>query len=80
MPRIITVPEVVAILQSGDFTRLFGCLEDDHLECKSAPYNLGQERERMELAKDVSALANTDGGIILLGVQTEQEPAYQGIT
>jgi hypothetical protein len=78
MPRFITLTEIDAILQSGDFTRLFGAFEDDHLECKSAPYNLDQEREKMELAKDVSALANTDGGIILLGVQTEQEPTYQG--
>ncbi len=78
MPRLIAIAEVVAILQSGDFTRLFGGLEDDHLECKSAPYNLDQECEKMELAKDVSALANTDGGIILLGVQTEQEPVHQG--
>src|SRR6266478_6372129 len=78
MPRLIAIAEVVAILQSGDFTRLFVGLEDDHLECKSAPYNLDQECEKMELAKDVSALANTDGGIILLGVQTEQEPVHQG--
>lgn len=66
MPRFITLAEVAAILQSGDFTRLLGGLEDDHLECKSAPYNLDQEREKMELAKDVSALANADGGIILI--------------
>jgi len=78
MPRLIAIAEVVAILQSGDFTRLFGGLEDDHLECKSAPYNLDQEREKMELAKDVSALANAEGGIILVGVQTEREPAHQG--
>src|SRR6266852_9162385 len=78
MPRLIAIAEVVAILQSGDFNRLFGGLEDEHLECKSAPYNLDQEREKMELAKDVSALANVDGGIILLGAQTEREPTYQG--
>jgi hypothetical protein len=78
MPRFITLAEVASILQSGDFIRLFGVLEDDHLECKSAPYSLDQEREKMELAKDVSALANADGGIILIGVQTEQEPLHPG--
>jgi predicted HTH transcriptional regulator len=78
MPRFITLAEVAGILQSGDFTRLLGGLEDEQLECKSAPYNLDQEREKMELAKDVSALANADGGIILIGVQTEQEPSHPG--
>jgi len=78
MPRFIGLGEVLAILQSGDFTQLLGVLEDDHLECKSFPYNLDQDREKMELAKDVSALANADGGIILIGVQTEQEPSHQG--
>lgn len=78
MARFIPLPEVAAILQSGDFTQLVGGLEDDHLECKSAPYNLDLEREKMELAKDVSALANADGGMILIGVRTEQEPLHQG--
>jgi predicted HTH transcriptional regulator len=78
MPRFISPSELTAILQSGDFNRLLGGLEDDRLECKSAPYNLDHEREKMELAKDVSALANADGGLILIGVQTEQEPQYQG--
>jgi len=78
MPRFIPLAEITDILQSGNFDRLLGGLEDDQLECKSAPYNLAQDREKMELAKDVSALANADGGIILIGVQTERDPLHQG--
>jgi hypothetical protein len=78
MPRVIPLAGATAILESGDFNPLLGGLEDDHLECKAAPYQLEEERGKMELAKDVSALANADGGIILIGVQTEEEPAYHG--
>jgi hypothetical protein len=78
MPRFIPLPELVEILQSGNFDRLLGGIEEDHLECKSAPYNLEHDREKMEFAKDVSALANADGGFILIGVQTEREPQHQG--
>lgn len=78
MPRFIPPPELAEILQSGDFDRLVGGIEDEHLECKSAPYNLERDNEKMELAKDVSALANVDGGVILIGVQTEREPQHQG--
>ena len=78
MPNTLSVVEVQSILQSGDFDRLIGTLEDEHLECKSAPYQLDQDRQKMELAKDVSGLANADGGIILIGVQTERDPTHLG--
>ena len=78
MPRTLSLLEVSAILESGQFATLLGGMEDEHFECKSAPYQLQQEREKMELAKDVSALANADGGFILIGMQTEEEPTYHG--
>jgi len=78
MARFIPFDEISAILRSGEFTAFLGGLEDDHLECKSAPYDLTQEHGKMELAKDVSALANADGGIILIGLRTEREPQQLG--
>lgn len=42
------------------------------MECKAAPYRTGDERERIELAKDISGLANANGGLILVGVRTER--------
>jgi hypothetical protein len=78
MPKVFSPIEVLTILQSGDLDQLVGGLEDEHLECKSAPYNLKQEHDKMEFAKDVSALANADGGIILIGVQTEEDLTVHG--
>jgi hypothetical protein len=78
MPRIIPVAEILTILDSGEFDKLLGGLEDEHLECKGAPYRLVEEAAKMELAKDVSALANSDGGIILINVVTEKHPTFRG--
>jgi len=53
-----TIDEVRAILESGDFFPLVGRFEDQHIECKRQPYRLESEDQKLELAKDVSALAN----------------------
>jgi hypothetical protein len=68
----------MTILQTGEFDRLIGAVEDDQFECKSAPYQLDNERDKLELAKDVSALANSVGGVLLIGVQTEKSPTHFG--
>jgi hypothetical protein len=74
MPKIIKLDEIFSILECGDFNQLIGGLEDEHLECKREPYRLKIISEKMELAKDISALANADGGIILIGVTTKKDP------
>ena len=73
MPKNLSLAEITTILQAGDFNQLIGGLEDEHLECKREPYKLQLDTEKMELAKDVSALLNADGGIILVGVRTEKD-------
>jgi hypothetical protein len=84
LPRELTPEDVVAILQAGDFDGLLGVLEDNHIECKRAPYQLDSDHVKLELAKDISALANhsalhgVDGGHILLGVRTEKAPDHHG--
>lgn len=78
MPRQLTTDEVLEILGSGEFNRLVGALEVEHLECKAAPYHLAQDHQKMEIAKDVSALANAEGGIILLGVETGRDALHHG--
>ena len=78
MPKIIQLAEIVSILESGDFDQLIGGWENEHLECKGAPYKLDQEIEKMEFAKDISALANAEGGIILIGVTTGKDPTVAG--
>lgn len=76
--RYLSKDEVSGILASGDFDRLKGALEGDILECKTAPYQLDQEHQKLELAKDVSALANAKEGIILLGIRTERDVSRPG--
>jgi hypothetical protein len=49
--------------------------ESDWLEAKPAPYRLDKEAEAFELAKDVAALANAAGGIIVIGARTKNRPA-----
>jgi predicted HTH transcriptional regulator len=78
MPRRVSIEEVTSALQSGRFDLLIDALEDERLECKSSPYQLDQDRAKFELAKDISALANGDGGIILVGIQTGEEPTSRG--
>ena len=82
MAKQLTPPDIAAILARGTFDDLRGGLEDEHLECKAAPYQLPHDHQKYELAKDVSAIANrsartgSDGGYILLGVRTERSPEY----
>lgn len=62
------------ILESGDFTKLMGDIEDGVFECKAAPYYLDNDAGVFELAKDVAAFANSDGGLIVLGLETVSVP------
>jgi hypothetical protein len=71
-----TQAEVIAILASGDFDALVGEFESDWLECKSQPYGLNSDEQKLELAKDVSGLANASGGIILIGFATKVNPVH----
>ncbi|TAJ07798.1 MAG: ATP-binding protein [Nitrospirae bacterium] len=68
----ISFEELNSILARGAFDELTGRLESETLECKRAPYQLDHERQKLELAKDVSALANVSGGYILIGPQTDK--------
>jgi hypothetical protein len=78
MPKTLKIEEVNDILKNGTFDDLLGTVEDEYLECKAAPYSLKEEHQKQELAKDVAALANAEGGVILLGVRTERDPSHFG--
>jgi hypothetical protein len=73
MTKKLSVPEVLTILQSGAFDALKGTVEDGQIEFKGSPYQLSSDTSKCELAKDVSALANSEGGVIVLGVRTSQD-------
>ncbi len=82
MAKQLNPSEVAEILRRGTFDDLVGALEDEHLECKAAPYQLQHEPQKYELAKDVSMVVNRsarsggEGGHLLLGVRTEPSLEY----
>ncbi|MBI4641613.1 MAG: hypothetical protein HY731_13015 [Candidatus Tectomicrobia bacterium] len=54
MPKNMNPDEVRNILERGNFDEFIGVVEDEQLECKSAPYQVQNDHEKQELAKDVS--------------------------
>ncbi|WP_058188864.1 AlbA family DNA-binding domain-containing protein [Terracidiphilus gabretensis] len=74
MAKRLTVDEVLYFLGRGDFDEIIDAVEDEYLEFKGAPYHLASDSMKLELAKDVSALANGDGGLIVLGFCTSKDP------
>jgi hypothetical protein len=63
------------MLEHGEPERLLGTHETDQIEFKRTAYNLALAKGRWELAKDVAGMANRSGGVIVLGVAAEPEPA-----
>ena len=72
MPRRATVAELTGLLEAGQFAALIDIREDAQIEFKSQ-LNLGLAQDRHKLLKAVAALANTSGGLIVIGVETEQD-------
>lgn len=68
----IDVGAAAELVKSGRAELLVGIYESDWLEAKAAPY-LDSTTGEMELAKDVAALANAGGGLILIGLKTKRD-------
>lgn len=71
-----TPSSILSSLGSEAFDELLGIAESLALEFKSQPYRLDQPYQRQELAKDVSAIANSGEGLILVGVKTERDDIH----
>jgi predicted HTH transcriptional regulator len=70
----MTRAEVLDVLATGTFDPLVGLAETIDVEFKGQPYQIADhDSQKFELAKDVSALANASGGVIVIGVQTERD-------
>lgn len=66
---------ILEILSSRMFDRFKGLREDSYFEAKGkVPYDLESAARRYELAKDVTAFANSDGGHIVIGLQHRRLP------
>jgi hypothetical protein len=73
---MLTVEELRKSLETGDANAVIGQFEGGSLECKAHPYLLDREEQKLELAKDVAGLANAEGGVILIGYQTERDAIH----
>lgn len=74
MTKTLSVAQIVTILEAGNFDEIIDAIEDEQVEVKGSPYQLSHDAQKQELAKDVSALGNAAGGIILIGFETEKDP------
>lgn len=65
-----TPQEIIEILNSKNFEALKGLFEHSQFDAKQK-YSLNSDGDKYELAKDVSAMANGDGGILVVGLATK---------
>lgn len=69
----ISFEEVEGIVSGKEFEKLVDKFEGQHLEVKGASaYDITQITTKYELAKDLSAFANSDGGFIIIGMTHRQ--------
>lgn len=73
----LSVEEVTGILSRGTFVELISTVEHVQFECKSGLYDTKTINSKIELAKDISALANSSGGYLLIGPATSKNPLHQ---
>lgn len=67
-----SIEPLVALLHAGHAKALLGLSEHQLLEAKRS-LHLVDEKSRLELAKDVSAMANSPtGGVIVVGLETKR--------
>lgn len=69
------IPVILASLPTWatDDSDLLGRAEAQDLEFKSEPWDVRTNRGKLEFAKDLSAMVNGGGGLIVLGVRTERQ-------
>ena len=67
--------DLIDAVGSGDLDALIGTHETGWLDFKRSPYTLDCDAQKVELAKDVGAFANSRGGTIVIGVVTRRSPS-----
>jgi hypothetical protein len=69
--------ELIRALESGDYNAIKDTRENEWLDFKSQPYDLSSPTKIADLAADVAAFANGQGGYLLIGVQESPLPDSQ---
>jgi len=68
---LMSFESIKTILDTRQYAALIGLDEDTWLEAKGRnPYDFANPAGRYELAKDTTAFANAEGGILLIGLTT----------
>jgi hypothetical protein len=70
---VLNPNDLLFALERGNFDSILGTIEGEQIEFKEAPYQLEVPSQRWEMAKDVAALANARGGVIVLGFRTSKQ-------
>lgn len=65
--------KVIEALAAGRPNDLIGMAECEWLDFKKDPYHLESDRGKFELCKDVAALANSQGGLVVCGITTVKQ-------
>jgi hypothetical protein len=66
-----TPERIQQIFESGDLDQLLGMKEDLWFDAKQLPgYDFARPEGRIELAKDISGFANSEGGYLVIGLET----------
>lgn len=73
--KTLTIDEIVKILELKEIGKLIGAEETSFFEFKEVPYittgtDSYKEFQKLELVKDISALANSGGGILCIGLKS----------
>lgn len=72
----LTREEIAAVLSGGTFDPFIGEIESAYLDAKRDPYQ-DTDNGKLNIAKDVSALANDTGGYIVIGLRTEPSTTHE---
>ncbi len=64
--------ELLLALEREHFDTVLNTAESDYVDFKEAPYHLKSPNQKWELAKDVAAFANSQGGVIVMGYRTNR--------
>lgn len=69
---VSTQTDLIIALERGQFDLVIETQEANWIDFKEAPYQIEHRRQKWELAKDVAAIANSQGGIIVMGYRTKR--------